>query len=391
MQEPAAGALPLHAAAALALGDCLAGARLLGLLAVLNAAAPPALPTPQRVRPLPRHLQALRRVCQRSQVRRQARLCRVPRRQRPVQEGGGGGGTHGLAGSAIWDSRQPAGCSTARGREQQQPQLCSMHAGVQGRGTRRASPCPRPAPLQCNQPRSAGVVKCDIQGRVTKCADGYVLSTAGGVPRCVQVGFGAQGAWGGAAWGCGAGDSPAAAAAWQLQQGGRAWLPAPPAVPLPARLPLPTPTHPLALLQCKSGGSYCATCDPGTLTCRTCQEGYGFNPLGVCVRCRDYSCSGEGRSLGPLRGCMPGGPCQRKSAGCIATRNRTRTPGCVLKAHARLAPRPAWPRSLPGLPSLRSLPVQLLLPGPHHQDMQVGERSPGAGISRFAGPGELAR
>lgn len=304
---------------------------------------------------------------------------------------GGGGGTHGLAGSAIWDSRQPAGCSTARGREQQQPQLCSMHAGVQGRGTRRASPCPRPAPLQCNQPRSAGVVKCDIQGRVTKCADGYVLSTAGGVPRCVQVGFGAQGAWGGAAWGCGAGDSPAAAAAWQLQQGGRAWLPAPPAVPLPARLPLPTPTHPLALLQCKSGGSYCATCDPGTLTCRTCQEGYGFNPLGVCVRCRDYSCSGEGRSLGPLRGCMPGGPCQRKSAGCIATRNRTRTPGCVLKAHARLAPRPAWPRSLPGLPSLRSLPVQLLLPGPHHQDMQVGERSPGAGISRFAGPGELAR
>ncbi|KAL4440074.1 hypothetical protein ABPG75_003075 [Micractinium tetrahymenae] len=81
---------------------------------------------------------------------------------------------------------------------------------------------------KCKESRSAGVVKCGAQGRTTKCGNGYALSTSGGAPRCMQ---------------------------------------------------------------CKSGGSYCATCDLATLKCRACQEGYGFNPWGTCVRCRDSSCS----------------------------------------------------------------------------------------------------
>ncbi|KAL4438669.1 hypothetical protein ABPG77_006273 [Micractinium sp. CCAP 211/92] len=81
---------------------------------------------------------------------------------------------------------------------------------------------------ECNQPRSSGVVGCDARGRATKCDNGFALSIVGGVPRCVQ---------------------------------------------------------------CKSGGSFCATCDPKTLICRACQDSYGFNPLGVCVPCRDTRCS----------------------------------------------------------------------------------------------------
>lgn len=80
---------------------------------------------------------------------------------------------------------------------------------------------------KCKQPRSVGVLKCDAQGQVTKCGDGFALSMAGGVSHCVQ---------------------------------------------------------------CKSGGAYCATCHPATLVCRACQEGYGFSPWGTCVRCLDYNC-----------------------------------------------------------------------------------------------------